>query len=422
MFNLRKLKQQKNPGIEPEHKLIEVKIPADNLEIGMYVSRLDRPWTEIPVLLQGMTISSTDDTELLRTHCDFVYIEIDKEFWLENKGLNGASEVLPQKHPGLREQQHFKDILPKAKFLFEDARDQVEEIMDRIKTEQQIDIDQARAMIKDCVNNILANANALLWMTKIKDKDHYTAEHCMRVAILAIAFGRFIGLEPAELELLGLCGMLHDVGKLKVPNDILNKPGRLSRIEFAIMKQHTSLGREILAEYETLEPMVRDTAHFHHERIDGKGYPEGIEGGYLHKYIRMVTIVDAYDAITSARVYKSGSPALDALQILFAERNKHFDKELVEAFIQMIGIYPPGSLVEMTNGEVGIVISGNPEYRLRPKVELIMDADKIRRKAYVINLADDVNDKQGRPYVIKSGLANGTYGVDVKEYVQQRTS
>jgi HD-GYP domain-containing protein (c-di-GMP phosphodiesterase class II) len=215
--------------------------------------------------------------------------------------------------------------------------------------------------------------------------------------------------------------MLHDVGKLKVPNDILNKPGRLTRIEFAIMKQHTTLGRDILAEYENLEPMVRDTAHFHHERIDGKGYPEGIDGGYLHKYIRMVTIVDAYDAITSSRVYKTGSPALDALQILFAERGKHFDKELVEGFIQMIGIYPPGSLVEMTNGEVGIVISGNPEYRLRPKVELIMTADKLRRKPYIVNLAENINDRDGLPYTIKNGLANGTYGVDVKEYVQQRT-
>jgi putative nucleotidyltransferase with HDIG domain len=387
----------------------------------MYVTRLDRPWTEIPVLFQGMTISSIDDIELLRAHCQHVYIEIDKEFWLENKTECGASETLHQKHPGLREQKPFKTELPKAKFLFEEARDHVEEIIDRIKKEQQIDIDQARALIKSCVNSILANANALLWMTKIKEKDHYTAEHCMRVAILAIAFGRFIGLEPAELELLGLCGMLHDVGKLKVPDDILNKPGRLSRIEFAIMKQHTTLGREILAEYENLEPMVRDTAHFHHERIDGKGYPEGIDGGYLHKYIRMVTIVDAYDAITSARVYKSGSPALDALQILFAERDKHFDKDLVEGFIQMIGIYPPGSLVEMTNGEVGIVISGNPEYRLRPKVELIMTAEKLRRKPYIVNLAEGINDRDGLPYAIKNGLANGTYGVDVKDYVQQRT-
>jgi putative nucleotidyltransferase with HDIG domain len=423
MFSIRKLNQaKKKPGDGPEHKLIEIKILADNLEIGMHVTRLDRDWTEVPVLLQGMTISSVDDIELLRTHCDYVYIEIDKEFWLDSKCEGGISQRLAQKHPGLREQKPFRDVLPEAKFVFEQARDHVEDIMDRIGKEQQIDIDQARAMIKSCVNNILANANALLWMTKIKDKDYYTAEHSMRVGILAIAFGRFLGFEPSELELLGLCGMLHDVGKLKVPNDILNKPGRLSRIEFAIMKQHAALGHEILSQYDNLEPMVRDTAHFHHERIDGKGYPEGIAGGYLHKYVRMITIVDAYDAITSARVYKAGNPALDALQILFAERDKHFDKELVEGFIQMIGIYPPGSLVEMTNGEVGIVVSGNPEYRLRPKVELIMTSDKARRKPYVINLAENISDKNGDTYAIKMGIANGTYGIDVKDYIQQRTA
>lgn len=400
----------------PDTKRIEVKLPAENLEVGMYVTRLDRPWTEVPVLFQGLTISSSDDIELLRAHCQHVYIEIDREFWLDTHSTGEFAED-ETSYPGFRETQGFKGSLAEASIIFDDGRDHVNELIERIKKEQQIDIDQSRAVIRSCVHNILGNANALLWMSKIKDKDHYTAEHCLRVAILAIAFGRFIGLESAELELLGMCGMLHDVGKLRVPTDILNKPGRLTRIEFAIMKQHTSHGRDILSEYEDLEPMVKDTAHFHHERIDGKGYPEGIDGGYLHKYIRMITIVDAYDAITSARSYKSASPALDALQILFAERGQHFDKEMVEAFIQMIGIYPPGSLVEMSNGEVGIVVSSNPEYRLRPRVELVLDASKKLRKPYIINLADSVLDGQGEVYSIKSGLANGTYGVDVKDYI-----
>ncbi|WP_198343202.1 HD-GYP domain-containing protein [Oleiphilus messinensis] len=400
--------------------MIEVKMPVDNLEIGMYVTRLDRPWTEIPVLLQGMTINSIDDIELLRSHCRHVFIEIEKEFWIDNQksGPITAEGTAPN-YPGLRENKPFHDTLPGAKIVFDEGVDHVEQIMENIKKDHQIDLERSRALIRSCVDSILTNANALLWMTKIKEKDHYTAEHCLRVGILSIAFGRFLGLSPAELELVGMCGMLHDVGKLKVPDDILNKPGRLSRIEFAIMKQHTNLGYDILKQYEDLEPMVQDTAMSHHERIDGKGYPEGLDAGYLHKFIRLITIVDAYDAITSSRCYKSGSPALDALQILFAERDKHFDKELVEAFIQMVGIYPPGSLVEMTNGEIGIVVSANPEYRLRPRVELVLTSDKKQRPPYIVNLADDIKDKSGEIYSIKKGLANGTYGVDVKEYINK---
>jgi hypothetical protein len=131
----------------------------------------------------------------------------------------------------------------------------------------------------------------------------------------------------------------------------------------------------------------------------------------------MVSIVDVYDAITSARPYKVGSPAFDALKILFSERDKHFDIDLVEAFIRMVGIYPPGTLVEMTNGEVGIVVSANPDSRLRPKVELVLIAYKKIRPPYIINLLDGIPDKSGSVYVIKERVTNGTYGVDVKDYI-----
>ena len=403
---------------EKKSKLIEVKLPADCLEIGMHVTRLDRPWTEIPVLLQGLTINSFSDVELLSDHCHYVYIEIDKEFWIENRHNIGGDEEKKKQQPGFREKTPFREELPRAQLVLEDTHAHVENVLDAIEKEDAIDIAQSRAVISRCVKSILANANALLWLTKIKDQDHYTAEHCMRVGILAIAFGRFLGLEEKELELLGMGGMLHDVGKMKVPTDILNKPARLNRIEFDIMRQHSTFGKEILEKYQELEPMIIDTAHYHHERIDGKGYPEGIHGSYLHKYIRMVTIVDAYDAITSDRTYKEGSPAFDALKILFSERDKHFDSELVESFIQMIGVYPPGTLVELTNGEVGIVVSANTESRLRPKIELVLTSDKKIRPPYVINLFDNIADDQGNIYAIKTGVSNGTYGVDVKNYIQ----
>ena len=340
---------------ESNSKLVEVKLPSYSLESGMHVPRLDRPWTEVPVLLQGLTIETPEDLDMLRDYCDYVYIEIEKEFWLESgKGSLAEQE---KKYPGFREVKAFHEEMPRAKFTMAETQAHVDEVLTSISNGESFDFDASRKAIQNCVKSILSNANALLWLTKIKRQDHYTAEHSLRVGILAIAFGRFLGFCNEDLELLGLCGMLHDVGKMRVPDDILNKPSRLTRIEFEIMKEHAFLGSQVLSEMQGVDPMIINTAHYHHERLDGRGYPAQLNAHYLHKYIRMVSIVDVYDAITSKRPYKDSSPAFDALKILFSERGKHFDIELVEAFIRMVGIYPPGTLVEMTNGEVGITLS-----------------------------------------------------------------
>ena len=409
------MNKSKNPA--SESKLVEVKLPASSLEIGMHVTRLDRPWTEVPVLLQGLTIEGPDDIDMLREHCKYVYIEIEKAFWLET-GI-GKIQQKDKIYPGLRGQEDIHKVLPAAKFTFEQTKLHVDEVLTSISNGEQFDMEASRKVIQACVKNIMRNANALLWLTQIKEQDEYTSEHCLRVGILAIAFGRFLGFNEEDLELIGLCGMLHDVGKLKVPEDILNKPGRLTRLEYDIMKEHAKLGKDILEAQPGAHKLIIDAAHYHHERIDGKGYPQQLNAAYLHKFVRIISIVDAYDAITSSRAYKEGAPAFDALKILFSERNMHFDGELTEAFIRMVGIYPPGTLVEMTNGEIGIVVSSNPNARLRPKVELILSKEKKIRAPYVINLAESTTDEAGNIYVIKQGLANGSYGANVKDYIMK---
>ena len=405
-----------SPSGKNTKQLIEVKLQVDALEVGMLVTRLDRPWTEVPVLLQELFIQSRDDIAMLREHCQYVYIEIKKELWLDmSKGVIEAKENTP--HPGFREKIDIHEELPSAKITMEAAKEHIDEVLEAISSGEAFDINQSRKVIQQCVNSILSNANALLWLSKIKDQDHYTAEHSMRVGILAMAFGRYIGLKDENLEVIGMCGMLHDVGKTKIPDEILNKPSRLTRIEYDIMKEHSKYGKELLDEIHGVDQIIKDTALYHHERIDGQGYPEQLNAAYLHKFIRMISIVDVYDAITSTRPYKEGAPAFDALKILFSEAGKHFDNELVEAFIQMIGIYPTGTLVEMTNGEVGIVVSANPSARLRPKVELVMTSDKKFRPPYIIDLAKNTLDQMGQIYVVKEGLGNGTYGVNVKDYI-----
>lgn len=393
----------------------EVKVPVEVLEIGMYVSNPDRPWTELPVLLQGFRISSIDDITMFQTHCSHVFIETDDPRWL--KAEEATQKTPTQLIAGFRETRDIHEEMPRAKFTLEKTHEHIEKVLNDINNGDAFAVEESRAVVRECMTSIISNANAMLWLTKIKNEDKYTSEHCMRVGVLSIAFGRFLGLPDQDLELLGLAGMLHDVGKTKTPQDILNKPGKLSSDEYEIMKQHAVFGKEILGKQEGLEQLVIDTAHYHHERVDSAGYPERLDASLLHQFIRMVSIVDVYDAITSDRCYQRGKSAFEALKILFGETNKHFDKKLVEAFIRMIGIYPPGTLVEMSNGEVGIVVSSNPDARLKPKVELVTDANKKLRSPYVIDLSATPKDSTGTPFAIKNGLPNHTFGIDIKDYL-----
>lgn len=390
----------------------EVRIPSESLKLGMYVSKLDRPWTEVPVLLQGFTLISPSDIDVLQKHCQYVYIETDDPQWIEYK-----EKLSTRKFKAFEEKTKIHEEIPRAQATLKKTHKHVEQVLNDVNNGEAFDLEESRQAVRQCVTSIARNANAMLWLSMIKNEDQYTSEHCMRVGILAIAFGRFMGMSEQDQELLGLCGLLHDVGKIKIPNEILNKPGRLTQDEYRIMREHVSLGEKVLGEIDGLDPIIIQTALHHHERADRKGYPDNLDASLLHQFIRMVAIVDVYDAITSNRCYQEGRTPFEALRILFNEAEKHFDKDLVEVFIKMIGIYPPGTLIEMASGELGIVISSNPLARLKPKVELVTDKNKKLRAPYVIDMSDDPTDSDGKGYVIERGLANGTYGIDIKDYL-----
>lgn len=392
----------------------EVRIPSESLKLGMYVSKLDRPWTEVPVLLQGFTLISPSDIDVLQKHCQYVYIETDDPQW-----INYKEKLTTRKFKAFEEKTKIHEEISRAKKTLEKTHKHVEQILNDVNNGEAFSLEESRNAVRQCVKSIARNANAMLWLSMIKNEDKYTSEHCMRVGILAIAFGSFLGMDEEEQELLGLCGMLHDVGKIKVPAEILNKPGRLTDAEYSIMKEHVSHGQNVLSEIPGIDPVIIKTALAHHERADGLGYPNNQNALTLHKYIRMIAIVDVYDAITSDRCYQEGRPAFEALRIIFNESEKHFDKELVEVFIKMIGIYPPGTIVEMANGEIGIVISSNPNSRLKPKVELVMNSQRKLRAPYVIDMSKDATDDSGLAYVISRGLSDGAYGIDIKDYLFQ---
>lgn len=398
-------------------KLHLVKIPTSQLKMGMHVAKLDRPWLETPFLLQGFPLEKQSDLDSLRSICEFVYVDVLKTHYLnpaQRENLLSPGEPVVRYRTRVDVEQEIRIASP----VYQQSLSTVQALLENVASDHAIHSKQIKKQIKACVDSIERNPSAMIWLSRIKHVDQYTAEHCVNVGMLAMTLGRHLGVNRQQLEMLGICGMMHDVGKMKVDQDILNKSGRLTPEEFEHMKLHALFGRDILLADALLPGEVVAAAYSHHERLDGRGYPEGMAGPRLGFYTRVVSIVDAYDAITSRRCYSEPRASAEALKILYEHSGTQFDQKLVVKFIECIGIYPPGSLVEMDSGEVGVVLSVDPENRLLPKVSLLLDADKrplsLQR---VIDLKlERVGD--GIQHRVKTVLVDGSYGIDLEAFTR----
>ncbi|MFO7528884.1 MAG: HD-GYP domain-containing protein [Marinobacter sp.] len=307
-----------------------------------------------------------------------------------------------------------------AVMRFEEARDTAKSLMAGLRLGRTLDLNNARKVVNSCVDSVLRNENALLLLTKIKNQDEYTAEHCINVSILSAAFGKHLGLLEGEIRNLALCGLLHDVGKTRIPDQVLNKPGALTPAEFSVMREHTNHGRTILMSTSNALAAAVDVAFSHHERMDGSGYPRGLQSHQIPLFAKMVGLVDTYDAITSNRIYDKGRASMQALEIIHNHRGSQFDAELAETFIQMIGVYPPGSIVEMHNGEVGIVVETRPGQKLKPKVLLVREADKSMLEPYrLVDLMASPDDHASTTYRIKKEVPDGSFDIVLQDFVDQ---
>ncbi|MGI0116206.1 HD-GYP domain-containing protein [Zooshikella sp. RANM57] len=392
---------------------IEKKVSVDQLEVGMYVVRLDRSWLETPFLLQGFTIKTQEDIHLLSSYCHYVYIE--GRTAPVNKALTG----IPKQPVQYINKVSFDSELQIAEKQFQHIRSTAQEIMENVRIGRTINIKEAKYVVNECVESILRNDDALKWLSHIKRKDDYTAEHSMNVCILSAAFARHLGFPKYEIEKIALCGLLHDVGKAKIPDHILNKPGTFNGEELRVMQSHTTLGKKLLMTAGIEEAIAIDVAYAHHERLNGKGYPRGLRAHQIPFYAKIVAITDTYDAITSTRCYKSSQSSITALHILNKEKGSHFDTELVDEFIQCIGVYPPGALVEMTNGEVGVVAYSEPLTRLKPYVLLLLDERKNLQRIKLIDLKKIDLDASGQSYTIARELPCGSYGIKLSNTIKQ---
>lgn len=415
-------------------------VQVGDLRQGMYVCELDRPWRETPFLFQGFEITSQGELDLLKQYCKYVYVESDlstvappEQAQESTRTARSTDKGTATSTPRLRVLENKIPTSPRPRSAYrqttldeeaeivrathKEATALIYSVMEDVHLGKSIDTKGAKKVVAGMAASVLRNPDALVCFTHLKKRDDYTALHCLRVSILALVFGRHLGLNENELNLLGIGGLLHDIGKMRVPDGILNKPGKLTEREFEIMKSHVPLGVEILQRTESVAAKSIEVTRQHHERYSGVGYMSQLKGEQITQFGMIAAIVDVYDAITSDRIYQEGISALDALKKMYEWRGRDFHPKLVEQFIQCIGIFPIGSVVVLNTEEIGVVRTLNREQRLKPQVVLVLRPDKTRYGALrAVDLARDTTPT-GKPYEIAKVIAPGQYGIQPVHYL-----
>lgn len=405
----------------------EQKVSIGDVRVGMYVSRLDRPWLETRFLFQGFRIDTAADIEELQRHCEYVYIDVEK-------GLAATREI--DKVIAQREKDKYAHVFRSVSSVpvypvvtsveeevgaSRESRDQmidvVTNVLDELKAGHSIKLSAVRSSVKNMIASIVRNPDAFFLLSRLKDKDNYAYAHCIDSSGLAVAFGRHLGFSRQDLENLAVGVLLCDVGKLQLSDNLLKKPGRLTDSEYALVRRHVEFGAQTVREMKGSNDEIISIVMHHHERHNGKGYPNQVPGHRIPVNGRIAALVDCYDAITSERAYSQAVSAYDAINMIYEWRDKDFQSDMVEQFIQCIGLFPTGTVVELSTGEVGIVISQNRVRRLRPRVMLVLDKDKIAYEFNpVLDLIDEPEDDDGKRIEILHPLPPGSYGIDISDY------
>ena len=432
-----------------------VQISVTQIRIGMFVAALDKDWRESPFLLQGFQVTDDDDIATLKQQCAKVTIDpthsapgsfehlpdlnvVVKKFegqaWMKRLrarfgSFQEASDTAAQEReaaglipknvvPNLYgEMKPIEAEIKRAEEVYQNTDMTLELITKQVADGKKVNLDKLGSAVENMVESAIANPDALLWVARIRAEDAATYAHGVKVAIYLLQLGRHLGFPPEQLANLGAIGLLLDLGKIKVDRDLLLKPGKLSPAEFMRVKAHVELGVKALDDSGSVDPDVREGIAQHHERLDGSGYPNGLAGPAISIYGRMAGVADSFAALTSLRPYASPLPAYDALKILYSQVNTHYHAPLVEQFVQAIGVFPAGSLVELTSGEVATVLAHNRVRRLEPRVLMLTDATKKPvHEPVPLDLLLQPKAADGTDIKIVRGLPTGAYGLDLRQF------
>jgi len=438
---------------------MRIKVQTVNVQKGMFVAQLDRSWLETPFLFQGFEIREDGEIGLLQKFCKHVYVNVERSTLEKDTILAAheatqsvddtftASQPLPAASKPTTISQRivraigrldptgtvtdhshrpkqYKNVVttaeeaPRAADAYETATVQMHAVLDCIKNGAGLTIDTVEQAVTPMIDSVLRNQNAMAWLVYLRKLDEFAYNHAVASSVWAVIMGRHLGFDRDSLNTLAMGGILLDVGKTKIPDAIINKAGPLTQEERTIMERHVKYGVEIARNIPGVNDDIVAMIECHHERHDGSGYPQGLKGADIPVSGRIAGVVDCYDAMISNQPHKSARSSYDAIRELNLMVGTKFQNQLIEQFVQALGMFPTGCLVELNTGEVAIVIEQNRVRRLRPKVMLVLDRDKKPLpSSKILDLQKvPVDEDQRRARWITIGHEAGAFGINPNDY------
>jgi len=402
------------------------KVAVKDLHFGMYVFELDRPWTETPFMFQGFTLRTEQQLDVLRKYCEFVHVDQERSDTVLKPQL-GAAPAAPARPagpsgplPGTRRIAHVERVeveqeLAPARAARVQAEEKISDVFNTVKAGGALDAGTVKTAVTRMSESIMRNPDALMLFSALKQRGGYFLDRAMNCSIYLITFTRFLGMEQADIERAGMVGMSQDVGMLKLPEALLQKPGPLTPEEILQVRRHVDLGAEKIQE-SGLSADVAEIAGQHHEREDGSGYLHGIKGSEMKVIGACAGIVDTFGAMTTKRPYADAISPSNVLGIMHKWKDKIFNGWLIEEFIRCIGVFPVGSVVELNSGEVGVVISQNTVRRLQPRVLVVRDSNGNPVHPHkLLDLSKAPKASADEPYRIRRTLEYGRSGVSAQD-------
>jgi HD-GYP domain-containing protein (c-di-GMP phosphodiesterase class II) len=390
-------------------------VAVEKLEFGMYVAELDRPWTDTPFMFQGFHLRTDQQLNALKKFCKHVFIDLER--------TEKAQSPLPPAQFKIHGSTPYPEKVAvevefrQAAHVFTQTFESVAELLKpAAKQGGVLEAKEVKESVSRLTDSVVRNPDAMLLVTRLREKSAEAHARALQVSIYLIVFARFLQLAREELELMGLLGLLQDVGKTRLPAGLMDRKGPLSAEENELAKRHVEYSAEILAGTPGLPPKLPELALLHHERQDGTGYPRGLKGAEIGLYGSMAAIADTFDALTAVRPYADPLSPSSALSYLYKERGAGFHPDLVEQFIQCVGVFPVGSVVELNSGEIGIVITQNLVRRLKPRVMVVLDAKgNPMRPHRILDLDKDPKATPDEIYRIRRTMEQSKVTIDPRE-------
>jgi HD-GYP domain-containing protein (c-di-GMP phosphodiesterase class II) len=383
------------------------RIPVDQLSLGMHLQAFCGAWLDHPFWRTKFVLSDPNDITLIReSTIAEVWIDVSKGLDIEASGVEGIElvEQIPEQAPIVQVKASFNDEVKRAAKICAKGKEAVVSMFQEARMGKAIEAEAAAPLVEEISNSVLRNPGALISLARLKIADDYTYMHSVAVCALMIALSRKLELDEQRIRDAGMAGLLHDLGKAMIPMEILNKPGKLTETEFALVKTHPEEGHKLLLGGKGISDITKDVCLHHHEKIDGSGYPKGLSGEMISLFAKMGAVCDVYDAITSNRPYKAGWDPAESIKRM-AEWKGHFDPTVFQAFVKSLGIYPVGSLVRLESGKLGVVVEQGEQSLLKPKVRVFFST---KSQAYItpelIDIARSPEKIAGREDAAKWGI------------------